>query len=59
MARTVLDSQLQAITTNITNMGALIEQALAQALQAVPTGDQALCGLVIASDTAIDDLRKR
>ena len=58
MARTVLDTQLQAITTNITNMGMLIEQALAQSLQAVQTGDQALCGLVIASDTAIDDLRE-
>lgn len=57
MVRTVLDSQLQAITTNITKLGVLIEQALEQALQAVQTGDQALCGLVIASDTAIDDLR--
>jgi len=58
MARTILDAQLQAITTNITNMGTLIEQALAQSLEAVSTGDQALCGLVVAADTAIDDLRE-
>ncbi len=57
MARTILDEQLQAITTNITNLGGLIEHALGQSLQAVETGDQALCGLVIASDTEMDDLR--
>lgn len=57
MVRTVLDAQLQSITTNITNLGGLIEQALEQSLQAVESGDQALCGLVIASDTAMDDLR--
>ncbi|GAC1401622.1 MAG: phosphate signaling complex protein PhoU [Ktedonobacteraceae bacterium] len=57
MARTVLDTQLQSITTNITQLGALTEQALEQALQAVQTNDQALCGLIVASDTAIDDLR--
>ncbi len=57
MARTILDAQLQAITTHITNLGILIEQALEQALQAVETGDQALCGLVVASDTTMDDLR--
>ena len=57
MARTILDSQLQTITTNIINLGALIEKALEQSLQAVESGDQALCGLVIASDTEMDDLR--
>ncbi len=57
MARTILDAQLQAITTHITNLGILIEQALEQSLQAVETGDQALCGLVVASDTTMDDLR--
>ncbi len=57
MARTILDAQLQSITTNITKLGELIEQALEQSLQAVESGDQALCGLVIASDTEMDDLR--
>ncbi len=57
MARTILDTQLQTITTNITKLGELIEPALEQSLQAVETGDTALCGLVIASDTEMDDLR--
>ena len=57
MARTILDTQLQTITTNITKLGELIEKALEQSLQAVETGDTALCGLVIASDTEMDDLR--
>ena len=57
MARTILDAQLQSITTNIIKLGELIEQALGQSLQAVESGDQALCGLVIASDTEMDDLR--
>jgi len=57
MARTVLDTQLQAITTDITRMGELIEQALTQSLQAIATGDEALCGLIVASDDAIDNLR--
>ncbi len=57
MARTILDEQLQTITTNITKLGELIERALEQSLQAVETGDMALCGLVIASDTEMDDLR--
>lgn len=57
MARTILDTQLQAITTNITQLGTLTEQTLEQALQAVQTNDQALCGLIVASDTAIDELR--
>jgi phosphate transport system protein len=57
MARTILDAQLQAIRAAIIQMGTLVETALEQALQAVQSGDQGLCGLVIASDTMIDDLR--
>ena len=57
MARTILDEQLQTITANITKLGELVEQALGQALQAVETGDTALSGLVIASDTEMDELR--
>ncbi len=57
MARTVLDTQLQAITSDIKRMGELIEEALAQSLQALATGDDALAGTVVASDDAIDDLR--
>jgi phosphate transport system protein len=57
MPRNILDVQLQEITGQILQMGSLVGQALEQALQAVKSGDQSLCGLVIASDTFIDDLR--
>ncbi|HEY4388152.1 MAG TPA: PhoU domain-containing protein [Ktedonobacteraceae bacterium] len=57
MARTRLDTQLQEIRTKIIELGTLVETALSQALQAVQSGDQALCALVIASDTTIDGLR--
>ncbi|HEY4385588.1 MAG TPA: PhoU domain-containing protein [Ktedonobacteraceae bacterium] len=59
MARTRLDTQLQEIRTAIIQLGTLVETALSQALQAVQTGDQALCGLVIATDPTIDDLRSQ
>jgi phosphate transport system protein len=57
VARTMLDAQLHEIRVGIHRLGALAETALAQAVQAVQSGDQALCGLVIASDSAIDDVR--
>jgi phosphate transport system protein len=53
----MLDVQLHEISTGIIKLGTLVETALEQALQAVQSGDQALCGLVIASDRTIDDLR--
>lgn len=43
--------------TGIIRLGALVDTQLEQALQAVKNRDLALCGLVIASDTEIDDLR--
>ncbi len=57
MARTVLDTQLQEISTRIVRMGELVVKSLEQALEAVQSGDQALCGLVVAADTPIDELR--
>jgi phosphate transport system protein len=57
VARTILDAQLHEIRTRIVRLGTLVATALEQALQAVQSGDQALCGLVIASDSTIDDLR--
>jgi len=57
VTRTILDAQLHEISTRIIQLGTLVETALEQALAAVQSGDQALCGLVIASDTTIDDLR--
>jgi phosphate transport system protein len=57
MARTLLDAQLHEICTRIIQLGTLVETALEQALQAIQNGDQALCGLMIASDSTIDNLR--
>lgn len=57
MARTTLDAQLHEIRTRIIRLGSLVETTLEQALQAVQSSDQALCGLVIASDSMIDDVR--
>ncbi len=57
MARTTLDTQLDEIRTRITRLGTLAETALEQAIQAVQSGDQILCGQVIASDSAIDAVR--
>ncbi|HET8846119.1 MAG TPA: PhoU domain-containing protein [Ktedonobacteraceae bacterium] len=57
MARTTLETQLQQIRAKIVALGSLVETALKQALQAVQSGDQALCGLVIAGDNAIDTIR--
>jgi phosphate transport system protein len=57
MARTRLDTQLQDLTTQIVKLGDLVNQSLGQSLAAVKQYDQALCGLVIASDETIDALR--
>jgi phosphate transport system protein len=57
MARTTLDTQLQTIDEKINELGTSVEATLGQALDAIRTGDQAISGLVIAADNAIDDLR--
>ncbi len=57
MARTTLDTQLHEIRTRIIRLGTLVEMALEQAIQSVQNGDQVLCGLVIASDGTIDEVR--
>ncbi len=56
MARTTLVTQLHKIRTKIIRLGTLVETALEQALQAVQSSDQVLCGLVIESDNTIDDV---
>lgn len=58
MARRTLDTQLQDILTLLLSLGHLVEQALGQVLDAVEHNDQAMCGLVIASDAFIDELRR-
>ena len=57
MSRPIFDDQFLEISTEIIQIGTLVETALDQAIQAIQNGDQALCGLVIASDSTIDDLR--
>jgi phosphate transport system protein len=57
MARPILDARLQEIRIGIIHLATLVETALAQALDAIPEGDQALCGQVMASESTIDDLR--
>src|SRR5258708_35069416 len=57
MARTTLDTQLHEIRAKMNHLGSLVETALEQALQAVQNDDQALCGLVIASDSLVDEAR--
>jgi len=57
VTRSTLDTQVYEIRTRIIRLGTLAETALEQAIQAVQSGDQALCGLVIASDSTIDEVR--
>lgn len=57
MTRTILDTQLHEISTGVIQLGTLVATALEQALQAMQSGDQALCNQVVASDSAIDNLR--
>jgi len=52
-----LHDQLREISMQIVALGTLVETALSQALQAVRSGEQALCGLVIESDETINTLR--
>jgi phosphate transport system protein len=57
MARTLLDKELQELDAQIIKLGSLVDEALGKALEALETGDQAKCGMVIESDTIIDSLR--
>src|ERR1700730_11576184 len=58
MARTRLDEELDALNLSIVRLGSLVDSALEQALEALKTRDLAICGLVIASENIIDDLRR-
>lgn len=57
MARTVLDKELLDLDDQIKHLGALVNDALLKALNALETGDIAKAGLVIEGDTLIDSLR--
>ena len=57
MARTILDKELQDLSDQIIRLGALVDDALGTALEALETGDLAKSGMVIEADAMIDSLR--
>jgi phosphate transport system protein len=57
MARTILDKELQDLKDQIIKLGALVDDALGKALEALETGDLATSGMVIEADAIIDSLR--
>ena len=57
MARTILDKELYALDQQIIQLGALVDDALAKALEALESGDLAKSGIVIEADAIIDSLR--
>jgi phosphate transport system protein len=56
MTPLLLDGELQALDAQVRRLGALVDEALARALDALQAGDQDKAGAVAVSDTEIDDL---
>ncbi len=56
MTRALLDKELHDLDAQVTRLGSLVDTALAQALEALETGDQEKAGMVVVSDAPIDDL---
>src|SRR5450631_1765901 len=57
MPRRGLDIQLQELTIQMVQLGTLVDQALAQILQALEQKNLTLCTQVIEADSIIDALR--
>src|SRR5438874_177194 len=57
MTRKILDKELQELDNQIIRLGALVDEALGKALEALETSDLAEAGSVIEADTLIDSLR--
>jgi phosphate transport system protein len=57
MARVLLDKELQDLDGQMQRLGALVDEALEKALEALESGDIAKSGMVIEGDTIIDSLR--
>lgn len=57
MARNILDRELGELDAQVTHLGALVDDALEKALEALATGDVAKSGMVIEGDAIIDSLR--
>jgi phosphate transport system protein len=58
MTKISLNKELQALDTQIIELGTLSDDALEKALAALETRDYAKAGLIIAADHRIDTLRK-
>jgi phosphate transport system protein len=56
MKRMVLDQELQALEAQVLQLGTLVENALAGALETFESGNQDQAGAVVMGDTTIDDL---
>jgi phosphate transport system protein len=56
MIRALLDKELHDLDAQMMRLGSLVDTALAQALEALETGDQDKAGMVVVSDAPIDDL---
>src|SRR5579859_2294989 len=56
MTRTILDAQIREISSGVIQLGTLVGTALDRALQALQSGDQALCTQIIAADKTINAL---
>lgn len=57
MTRTVLDRELKELDAQIVKLGALVDEALGKALEALADGDLAKAGMVIEGDNIVDSLR--
>lgn len=56
MTSMLLGNELQELNAQVMRLGSLVDEALAQALDALKTRDQDKAGAVVVSDTPIDDL---
>lgn len=56
MSRELLENALQELDGQVIRLGSWVDDALAQALEALETSDQDRAGAVVVADTPIDDL---
>jgi phosphate transport system protein len=56
MSRELLENALQELDGQVSRLGSWVDDALAQALEALESSDQDRAGAVVAADTPIDDL---
>jgi phosphate transport system protein len=56
MSRELIDNALRELDDRVIRLGSLVDEALAQALEALELDDRDRAGAVVVSDTLIDDL---